>query len=334
MARARWCASLWLAIAAWPFDSHANSHGLAMTAARICGILARSPSPPRITQETTPWAFYPISIGRTWSDRRRARRAPPASCARRSPRRAVHAAHLRPGRSERAGRLACADCYQQVTFTTPRHSRARGAGQSLITPTRSTPMHPRMRTALASLTLAGSILAGSLPDICPRIRLRARRPRRAGQGRQRQRCAAVRHARHPHHVDQRQRAGAAVLRRGLDPDLRLQPRRGGPLVPGGRRARSRLRHVLTGASPWRSARTSTRPWTTPPCPMPRRPSAGAVAGSRCQPAEQASSRRWPLATRRAGRDRAELDLAYAEAMRDLVKQYPDDLDAPRCSPSR
>ena len=125
-------------------------------------------------------------------------------------------------------------------------------------------------------------------------------------------------------------AGAALLRRGADPDLRLQPRRGDPLVQGRHHARSDLRDVLLGDRP--------RPRPEHQRADGRRGRAGGAA-RRSQKADRAgagaparpsrrTSRRWPTRYSAApGADRVELDLAYANAMRELAAQYPDDLDA-------
>ena len=106
---------------------------------------------------------------------------------------------------------------------------------------------------------------------------------------------------------------------GLVLPVRLQPRRGDPLVPAGGRARSRTARWRSGASRSRTARTSTTPMLPPE-----------RAKAACE-ALAKGARRWPtsaspveralieaLAARYADpppEDRKPLDEAYADAMR-------------------
>src|SRR5262249_42228647 len=120
----------------------------------------------------------------------------------------------------------------------------------------------------------------------------------------------------------------ALLRPGSEPAVRLQSRRGRPLVPSGREARSVVRHGLVGGG--------DRPGAAhQPAVVDANQAVVAYEALRQARAQGVRASRLEralidaLAARCVSappKDRAALDRAYADAMRDLWAKHPQDAD--------
>ena len=144
--------------------------------------------------------------------------------------------------------------------------------------------------------------------------------RRAGAA-----AAEPRHAHVPGDDDERRRA--ALHQPGTEPGLRLQPRRGPARVPRGGAARSDPGDGLLG--PGAGARPEHQRGDGAQRRAARRRAGAEGALARAAGARRASARSSTRsATRYSGRadQRVANDQAYADAMRAVHEQFPDDLD--------
>ena len=152
--------------------------------------------------------------------------------------------------------------------------------------------------------------------------------RHAGCGRRRRRCSSTASGATTRGHD-RLAPGPGVLRPGPAARLRLQPHRGRARVPRGGAPRSERARCATGASRSRTARTTT---ARPTPSARRRPSRRSSEAVRWRTGRRRASARPSRRSRSATRptpaaDRAALDRAYADAMREVARRFPDDLDA-------
>ena len=121
---------------------------------------------------------------------------------------------------------------------------------------------------------------------------------------------------------------AEVFRSGADAFLRVQSRRSDSGVQAGHRARSRMRDVLLGrgvrvrAEHQRADHRGRREGGVPAIEQARMHAAGATDKERAY--IDALAKRYAADPKA---ERAPLDRAYADAMREVVKRFPDDLDA-------